>query len=158
MRRKDREVGDFSEILHIIDQCKVCRIALADGDAPYILPLNFGYAADNRALTVYFHSARAGKKIGLIEKNPRACFEVDCEHALVPGETACDYGFRFASVIGTGVAEIITDTDEAIFGLSRLMRHQTGRDFPISPAMLASVVVWKVTLTRVSGKRRGAKS
>ena len=42
MRRKDREITDREEILAIIRKCDVCRIALNDGDYPYIVPLNFG--------------------------------------------------------------------------------------------------------------------
>lgn len=32
MRRKDREISDFNEIIEIIKQCDVCRIALNDED------------------------------------------------------------------------------------------------------------------------------
>ena len=42
MRRKDREITDFNEIIEIIKKCDVCRIALNDEDFPYIVPLNFG--------------------------------------------------------------------------------------------------------------------
>ena len=30
MRRKDREITDFNEIINIIKKCDVCRIALND--------------------------------------------------------------------------------------------------------------------------------
>ena len=42
MRRKDREVTDLSEIIEILKNCDVCRLALNDDGFPYILPLNFG--------------------------------------------------------------------------------------------------------------------
>ena len=42
MRRSDREVTKFSDIIAIIEKCDVCRLALNDEDYPYILPLNFG--------------------------------------------------------------------------------------------------------------------
>ena len=41
MRRKDREVTDFDSIVRIIDKCDVLRLGLADGDYPYIVPVNF---------------------------------------------------------------------------------------------------------------------
>ena len=41
MRRKDREITDTQDILEVIKKCDVCRIALHDGDYPYIVPLNF---------------------------------------------------------------------------------------------------------------------
>ena len=43
MRRKDREVTDFETIVQIIDECQIIRIGLADGEFPYIVPLNFAY-------------------------------------------------------------------------------------------------------------------
>ena len=50
MRRKDREITDFNEIIEIIKKCDVCRIAMNDGDFPYIVPLNFGLdVQDGRA-------------------------------------------------------------------------------------------------------------
>ena len=42
MRRKDREITDFDEIMKIIDKCDTCRLALFDDEFPYIVPLNFG--------------------------------------------------------------------------------------------------------------------
>ena len=38
MRRKDREITDFNEIMKIIDKCDTCRLALFDDDFPYIVP------------------------------------------------------------------------------------------------------------------------
>ena len=40
MRRKDREITDFDEIMKIIDKCDTCRLALFDDEFPYIVPLN----------------------------------------------------------------------------------------------------------------------
>ena len=47
MRRKDREVTDLSEIIEIMKNCDVCRLALNDDGFPYILPLNFGMAVSS---------------------------------------------------------------------------------------------------------------
>ena len=72
MRRKDREVTDFSEIIKIMKNCDVCRLALNDDGFPYILPLNFGMAVNEDKITLYFHSALEGYKVGLIQKDNRA--------------------------------------------------------------------------------------
>ena len=42
MRRSDREITDEQELLQVISECDVCRLALNDEEVPYILPLNFG--------------------------------------------------------------------------------------------------------------------
>ena len=48
----------------------VCRIGLADGSEPYIIPVCFGYLTG----TIYLHSSLSGKKIAIIEKNPKMLF------------------------------------------------------------------------------------
>ena len=57
MRIKDREVTDLSEIIEIMKNCDVCRLALNDDGFPYILPLNFGLSVNGDKITLYFHSA-----------------------------------------------------------------------------------------------------
>ena len=47
MRRRDREITDKQDILEVMRKCDVCRIALHDGDYPYIVPLNFGLQVEN---------------------------------------------------------------------------------------------------------------
>ena len=58
MRRSDREITDLSEILSIINGCKVILLAMIDDGEPYLLPLNFGYACENGAFSFFCHSAR----------------------------------------------------------------------------------------------------
>ena len=42
MRRHDREITDSREILSIVNECKVIRLAMLDEQGlPYIIPLNF---------------------------------------------------------------------------------------------------------------------
>ena len=43
VRRKDKEISDASGINAIIEKAIVCRLAMVDGDKPYIVPLSFGY-------------------------------------------------------------------------------------------------------------------
>ena len=62
MRRKDREVTDFKTILAIIDECDIIRIGLADGDFPYIVPLNFAYAVHGNQIDFFVHGDMAGRK------------------------------------------------------------------------------------------------
>lgn len=68
MRRADREIKDFDEIIQIIKKCDVCRIAMNDGEFPYIVPLNFGVDVQGKQVYLYFHGALEGKKIDLMKK------------------------------------------------------------------------------------------
>jgi nitroimidazol reductase NimA-like FMN-containing flavoprotein (pyridoxamine 5'-phosphate oxidase superfamily) len=159
MRRSERQIINTGEIIALIDQSKVCRLGLSDGNLPYVVPLNFGYTFQDNTLTLFFHSAHEGKKIDILKNNPRACFEIDTRHELIEAATACGYGFAFASVIGFGSVEFITDTTEKICALNALMKHQTGKDIQHSygEAELNAVCVYKLKVEEFTGKERTVK-
>ena len=86
MRRKEREIVNQQDIEAIIRQSLVCRLAMTDGNSPYVVPLCFGY----RDQTLYFHGAGQGKKLDILKKNSQVCFEFDLTTGLKPGKSACD--------------------------------------------------------------------
>ena len=104
MRRSDREITDLGEILSIINDCKVIHLAMVDDGEPYLLPLNFGYACEGGAFSFFCHSAREGRKLDILRKNPTVAFEMDCRGALDEHDVACQCGYYFASVTGVGHA------------------------------------------------------
>lgn len=54
MRRRDREIKEFDRIVEIVKKCDVCRIAVNDGEFPYIVPLNFGTEVkDDRSISIF---------------------------------------------------------------------------------------------------------
>lgn len=156
MRRKDREVTDQEEIQQIFDECKVCRIGIMDEDGPYIVPMNYGYAKEEGKVILYFHGAREGKKIDLIKKNPKVGIELDYKHELVEGRLACQYSYRFASVIGKGTASIIDNPKEKLKALNIIMRHQTGKnfdEFQKNPKLEKAVAIIRVELNEYHCKK-----
>jgi nitroimidazol reductase NimA-like FMN-containing flavoprotein (pyridoxamine 5'-phosphate oxidase superfamily) len=156
MRRKDREVTGIEDMVGIIRECMVCRLGMADDGMPYVVPLNFGYEYRDGLLTLYFHGAREGKKIDILKKNSRVCFEMDTAHQLTRGERACEYGFKYASIIGFGTVEFVEEDAEKIRGLNLLMKHQTGedREFEYSEAELRAVAIYQLRAETFTGKRR----
>lgn len=156
MRRKDREITEFDRMLAVLEACDCCRLGFWDGEGVYILPLNFGYTADGGkgdGLTLYFHGALEGKKIDLAKDGPRVGFEMDTKHELITHETACGYAYRYQSIIGRGDLKIVTDPEEKILGLERIMAHYSGRDtWEIRPEMAARVAVLRLTVTEWSCK------
>ena len=153
MRRKDREIDSKDALKEILDACKVLRLAMAEEGIPYVVPLNFGYEFAGHKLTLFFHSAREGKKIDILKKDPRVCFEMDCSHELVGAGAACDYSYRYSSVIGDGTARFITEREEKIHALNAIMKHQMGRDdFTYEDARLRGVEVFEVVSQSYSGK------
>lgn len=154
MRRSDREVLDLDEILDIIEACDVCRIAMVDDGVPYIVPMNFGYMFDGEKLHLCFHSASEGRKLDILRRNPNVCFEMDTDHALTKGETLCQYGMDYASVIGMGTARIVETPREKCEMLSSVMLHTAGRFELFLPEQVKNVAVFEIVSDDVTAKRR----
>ena len=152
MRRSDRELRDPGQLLEVIDACKVFRLAMAAEGRPYLVPLNFGYAYEGGQFEFYFHSALQGRKLDLLRQNPQVCSELDCGHALVPADLPCGYSYRYASVIGEGTVELVEEPARKVLYLQRLLRHQTGRDFPLREEQAASVAVGRILVHSLTGK------
>ena len=122
MRRQDRAVTDRTMLADIIREADVCRIAFADGGIPYIVTLNFGYVWDEQ-LALYFHCARTGRKLELMDKNSSVCFSMDTGHELHTGATACEWGMSYRSIVGYGRLSRVVDAAERIRGLDLIMDH-----------------------------------
>ena len=154
MRRSDREITDKAEIIKIIEKCDVCRLGLAENNIPYIIPLNYGYEYLNDSLTLYFHSAKEGKKLDIISQNPFACFEMDCSHKLIKADKACEYTMEYESVIGNGEIHACVEKSEKIKALKLLMsRYAKGKEFDFPDRMVDSVTVFKLEVAEFTGKR-----
>lgn len=151
MRRKDREITDRAEMEAILAEAQVCRLGLADGEEPYIVPLCFSYA-DN---AIWFHSAREGKKIDLIRKNPKCCIEVDLTGGAIPDEKPCSWEFRYRSVICTGTARIVSTYGEKREGLGRILKQYGVGEHDFTEPDLDRVCVVKIDITGMTGKKYG---
>lgn len=154
MRRRDREIETREEMLHVLNTCKVVHIAMHDEDGIYMLPMNFGYTYEEDKLVIYIHAALEGKKLDLLRENPKVGFEMDCDHELIEGRAPCQYGFRYASIVGKGYAEIVESPEEKISALIILMKCQTGEVFEFNERLVSIVSVVKITAEEFSGKRR----
>jgi len=149
MRRDDRAITDPAEIEAILKEAPVCRMGLANGGNPYVVPLCFGY--EDRA--VYIHSAPEGKKIVMLEQNPRCCFEVDICDRVVRNDSPCSWGMRYRSVIGYGRAAFLTDPGEKRHGLACIVQHYGGGTPAFSDREIASVSVIRIAVESMTGKK-----
>lgn len=153
MRRKDREVTDFKINLEIIDECNIIRIGLADGDFPYIVPLNFAYTVSGKQIEFYVHGAMAGRKYELMKKNKKCSFEMD-----IPLEMDCmvekkDVTMRYKSVMGTADITFL-EGEEKQNAIDNIImnRYEETRHFDYNRKTVAVTAVAKLTVVDLTAK------
>lgn len=162
MRRKDKEITDKAEIESIIKNAQVCRIAMYDDFAkfPYIVPMNFAYKDG----ILYFHSAKQGRKIDIINNNPNICFEIDTAHGVIIGEKKlCNWSMAYESVMGFGKAVINDDEQVKISALNLLIQKYSKEnisDIEISSyqypeSSLKNTSIIQVKILEMTGKKSG---
>lgn len=156
MTRRERQITDLNEIIKILDKAKVLHLGMADGDEPYVVPMNYGYFMDGDKLTMYLHCAHRGRKLDILRKNPKVFYELDCDISPFEGDVACKYGITYASVMGKGVASIVDDVEEKKYALSLLMKTQVNKDFEFDDKMAGIVTIIKINTLEYTAKRRPA--
>jgi uncharacterized protein len=153
MRRKQNEITDKGVIEEILSKSEVCRIAMIDGDVPYIVPLNYGYSD----MALYFHSAPLGKKIDLLKLNNKVCFEIEYSTEIVRGDIACDWGLKYRSVIGYGTIGFISDFEQKKAGLDIIMAQYGKKGENVyKDKNVESVLILKLNIEEITGKQLGA--
>ena len=154
LTRRELEITDRNEILEILDKCKIVHVAMVDDGMPYLVPLNYGYTMEEDQLTLYMHGSLKGRKIDVLRKNPNVFFEMNCDVMPFEGKTACQYGTMYASIMGSGKAEILEDVEAKKAGLTLFMKSQTGRDFEFTDKMVSAVNVIVIKVEGFTAKRR----
>lgn len=151
MRRRDREICGIDEILGIVERCRVMRIAFP-GNTPYIVPLNYGYAMNDGKLRLYFHSAREGRKAGLLRSSDTVAFEMDRLEDFVTSEIPCKWTAMYESAVGTARPVLLSEADEKARGMDSIMAHCGFLGKPDYQGRLDSVDVWALDVLTMTGK------
>lgn len=150
MRKTNQEITDKSILDNILKQATICRLAMLDNGLPYILPFNFGYSEN----CLYIHSAPEGKKIDVLRKNPKVCFEVEQYTELIKDEIACKWSTLYRSIIGYGNIEIVTEFEEKKRGLEIIMKqHGAIGKLEFEKKEVEFIVILKLIITSITGKQ-----
>ena len=154
MRRKDREVTDIGGIEEILSQCKTCHVAMVEDGLPYVVPLSYGYKFKGHILELYFHSAPEGKKLDILKRNNKVCFEMSYEGEPVHSKNPCNSGSYFASIIGFGEVVFIETVDEKSEAISVMYKHQSGKYVTFTAEQIKGVCVFKIVSKDFTGKKK----
>ena len=143
------EIVETQAIENIIMKAIVCRVGLADGNQPYVIPLCFGYH-DN---TLYFHTGKKGKKMEILQKNNRVCFEMEADLEIIPAQNPCKWNMDYKSVVGYGRAIILEDPAEKRKALDVIVKHYGGTLMEYDEKRVNGLAVIKLEIDSMTGKK-----
>jgi len=106
---------------------------------------------NNNAL--YIHCAKDGKKIDLIQKNNKVCFEIEDAYKVIESDVSCEWTTKYSSLIGNGKIEIINDFAEKESGLDVIMQQHGKRDNSYHKKLVDRVFILKLNIKSVNGKQ-----
>ena len=152
MRRSDREITNFDDMVAILEHSDVCRLGMVDEDGmAYIVPLNYGFRIEEGKAVLYFHCANEGKKLTLMRKNPSVSFEIDGAHTLELSEEKRMCTMRYESLMGKGVIKELPD-ERKMEALREIMKHYGREGFDFSPAAVPRTILFSMTIEEMTGK------
>lgn len=154
MTKRELQITDLHEIKAILDTAKVLRLGLAVDNEPYVVPMNYGYTLEDGKLTLYLHSAVRGKKLDMLQANPKVFFELDCDLKPFEGVKPCQYGLSYSSIMGRGQASLVEDPEEKMQAMTILMKTQTGKDFSFNEQLVSIVAVVRIDVAEFTAKHR----
>lgn len=135
----------------VIRRAKTCRLAVCDGEKPYVVPLSFGY--DGEAL--YLHGGRGGRWRRTLRTNCRVCFEFDVDVEPAPAERPCRWSMRYRSVIGFGHAQFIKHREAKRRALATIMAQYSKADWQFPDEAVDRTTVVRVEIEEVTGRQAG---
>ena len=152
MRRKEKAISDPAEMRAILKGAPYIVVALCRDNEPYLATLSHGY--DEARNAIYFHCARAGKKIDFLKANDRVWGQAIDDRGYVQGK--CDH--RFASVQFGGRVTFIESSAEKRRALEVMIRQLEREPEKVLVEQINDAAVRKVCIGRIdieimSGKR-----
>ncbi len=147
MRRKDRATSE-KRACEIMDNAIFGTVALAAGNMPYAVPINFA----REGSYLYFHCAKSGRKTEILKENSNVCISFVMSSDVNAQQLTTNY----ASATVEGIATLITEKDEKVQALKAIC-HKFA---PISETTINTAIaknlsvtaVYKVEIKSITGK------
>ena len=148
MRRAKQRLP-LEESLAILEKGSSGVLALWDGEEPYAVPLSYVFSGGK----LYFHCARAGRKLEAAKVCPKASFCVVEADKVIPEK----YTTAYRSVIVSGPLRILEDEAEMVPALRLLAEkynpgHSEDTEKEIS-AWISHMFMLDLRADEISGKQ-----
>lgn len=107
MRRFKQQISDEECIAVLKTETRGVLSMIGEDGYPYGIPMNHWYCEEDGKL--YFHGAKEGQKIDLIQKNEKVCYTVFDEGYRKEGEWA----LHVKSIVVFGKIALVADEEKA---------------------------------------------
>ena len=163
MRQAGRQLRSAGQLHDVVEACQTVRIACADEEGLFIVPMSFGYDwadpeeidADEPRLALWVHSAGAGRQADAFDREPRVAIEMDVQDGVISGTYACAYSYAYRSIMGTGTIHRIQGTEAKRYGLTRIMQHLAPEaSAGFTDQALARTNIYCIDIDHFTGKQR----
>jgi len=152
IRRKDKAITDIHEMRQILRTAQYVTLAMCLNDEPYLVSLSHGY--DEERNCIYFHCAKEGKKIDILNANNLVWGQALVDHGYVQG--ACDH--LYATTQFRGRVTFVEDIEEKEHALRIMI--QSLEDNPeeiiekqLTPGSIQRVTIGRIDIDHLSGKK-----
>jgi len=153
LRRTEKAMNDQGEIEQVLASVTIMTVACCLENAPYLFTVDFAW--DPQARDLWFHCATEGRKMKILQANPRVCVTVVEDRGYIDGE--CDHAYR--SLILEGKAQLATDLSEKRRALELLTRKYERQPeavlarFAGNDENVRKVGIVRVSVDSISGKQ-----
>jgi nitroimidazol reductase NimA-like FMN-containing flavoprotein (pyridoxamine 5'-phosphate oxidase superfamily) len=117
IRMQKRACTDADRIRDFLNQARTGFLGLSQDGTPYVIPLNFVWQDE----AIYFHGAQEGRKVVMMQENPRACFTISEEYGTIADPVPAHIDTAYMSVVIHGSIEIVSDPSEATEAMQDLI-------------------------------------
>lgn len=157
-REKERAATDRAALQDVLLDGMFCHLGVVVDGAPMVLPTAYGVDLDaGDDGTLYLHGSVAARSV-VAAPDQTICATITHADGLVLARSAFHHSVNYRSAVIYGVPRLITDPDEKLHGLNRIVDHLVpGRSTAVRPPSrkeLAKTSVLALALTEASVKSR----
>jgi nitroimidazol reductase NimA-like FMN-containing flavoprotein (pyridoxamine 5'-phosphate oxidase superfamily) len=153
-RLPSRAAYDRATIDAILDEALICHIGFAIDGQPFVIPTIHWRDGD----TLYVHGSAASRMLRTLRGGVDACVTVTLLDGLVLARSAFHHSMNYRSVVVFAKAREVSDRDEKLRALERLVEHiAPGRSAEVrgpSESELRQTLVLALPLHEASAKIR----
>jgi hypothetical protein len=113
--------------------------------------MSFGYDGQN----IYLHCAREGRKIDILKKNTEVCFEFETDCEVKKSDKGCSFTMRYRSVMGTGKAILVEETEAKRRALEIIMKQYDEGRYSFADEALDKILIIVIDIIEMTGKKSG---